>query len=213
MTDNPTTSGCPAGSPTGRQLALWRHAKADALRTEVIAPGDGRAPHVIDARDLCQSSWFARSRPFESRRSQSAAHDSVSANRSREQRRTQGLSCAWRRRSRARGRAYPQRRREGTRSALQNSGTGSLRGQSGYALTPCYRAVDESVKSDPNRPIRAGTVSSEHNARQRESWKADALPTELLPPVLLPAAPAPGLPDNATTRDGEREGGPSRGFD
>jgi hypothetical protein len=56
-------------------------------------------------------------------------------------------------------------------------------GSTSCALTPCYRAVDESVKLALNWPIRTGIPSSEHSARQRETWKADALPTELLPPV------------------------------
>jgi hypothetical protein len=42
--------------------------------------------------------------------------------------------------------------------------------------------VGESAKLGQSRQIRAGVLSSEHSARQRETWKADALPTELLPP-------------------------------
>ena len=51
-----------------------------------------------------------------------------------------------------------------------------------YALKGSYRAVDQSVKLTPDRPTHAGLSNSEHSARQPKTWKAAALPTELLPP-------------------------------
>jgi hypothetical protein len=52
-----------------------------------------------------------------------------------------------------------------------------------YALKGSYRAVGFSAKLGPNWPIRAGIPRSEHSARQLETWKADALPTELVTPA------------------------------
>jgi hypothetical protein len=54
--------------------------------------------------------------------------------------------------------------------------------QESCAKAPRYLAVGTSVKLVPKRPIRAGILSSEHSARQDETWQAAALPTELLPP-------------------------------
>ena len=50
------------------------------------------------------------------------------------------------------------------------------------ALKGSYRAVDQSVKLTQDRPTHAGLSNSEHSARQPKTWKAAALPTELLPP-------------------------------
>ena len=44
-----------------------------------------------------------------------------------------------------------------------------------------YRAGGFSAKLDTCWAIRAWSLISEHSARQPETWKADALPTELLP--------------------------------
>ena len=44
------------------------------------------------------------------------------------------------------------------------------------------RCVDESQIRFESGPSERGCPSSEHSARERETWKAAALPTELLPP-------------------------------
>ena len=50
------------------------------------------------------------------------------------------------------------------------------------APSSSYTLSMQTVKLDPHRAIRAELLSSEHSARQRETLKAAALPTELLPP-------------------------------
>ncbi len=56
-----------------------------------------------------------------------------------------------------------------------------------YPLWPTYTLWPRAHNWARFRPIRAWIPSSEHSAREMETWKADTLPTELLPLRLVVA--------------------------